>query len=249
MIRVGICDDNEKDRQRIYTLCEKYFEEDKIEHEYFFFTSGEEVLGYCEKEKGRRIDLLFLDVEMEGISGIKVKDRVLREDMIWRIVFVSSYKEEVYNSFGLKTIGFEVKPISKERVNKWIRVVLEDMKADVLLNFKDISGAEHYVRMEDIEYFAADGNCTRVFLHNCTGRENKSLLIFKKIGELEKELAQYPIIRVHKSYMVNLENVMDIRDEVSLRDMQQKVPVGRTYKESSICKYREYGRNKMRKRL
>ena len=110
-MRIGICDDKKNEQTQLENLCKQYFEKSGTEYELVKFQSAEEVVDYCKHAKGERIDLLFLDIEMQGMSGIELKDRILKEDAVWRIVFVSHYKEKVFESFGLKTLGFVVKPI------------------------------------------------------------------------------------------------------------------------------------------
>lgn len=246
---IGICDDVAEDRQRIYKFCEAFFSTCDMEHQYRMFARGEEVLEYCRQKDQERVDLLFLDIELGVIDGIQVKDRILRQDMVWRIVFVSGYQDKVLLSFGLKTLGFLVKPARREDIGKWINVVLEELKEDVLVSIADSKTAdERYVRLEDIEYFVAEGNYTKIVLHTDEDSKEDYILVTKKIGELEQEYSHYPILRVHKSYMVNLENVMDIKGEITIRDSGEKIPIGRTFKNSVRKKYLEFGKEKVRGR-
>lgn len=247
-MRIGICDDDKKDRDSIYEYCERFFLENKIEHTYEFFSTGEEILKYCEEEK-ERIDLLFLDVEMKGISGIEVKDRVVHEKQVWRIVFVSSHLESIFDSFGIKTIGFIEKPGRQEEIEKWIRVVMEDIKENIEIQINDsVSNECIIIKLENIIYFKADGNYTQLFLSNYDD-DKKYRLLSKKIGELEEELKKYPILRVHKSYMVNLMNVTDVGQGVTLLGTEEKIPIGRAFKEVVYKRYSDYAQDKVRLRL
>ena len=160
---IGICDDSARDRELIYNYCEAFFARFDMEHQYRMFSSGEEVLDYCRGKDRQRVDLLFLDIELGEIDGIQVKDRILRKGMVWRIVFVSGNQDKVFLSFGLKTLGFLVKPVEEEDISKWIQVVLEELKEDVMIKIADSKTAEErYVRLEDVEYFVAEGNYTKL---------------------------------------------------------------------------------------
>lgn len=247
---IGICDDLAQDRKRIYEFCEAFLSVENIDHQYRMFASGEEVLEYCKQKDQERIDLLFLDIELGAIDGIQVKDRILRQDMVWRIVFVSGNKDKVFLSFGLKTLGFLVKPAEEEDIAKSIRMVLEDLKEDVLVKIADSkTAATRYVKLEDIEYFVADGNYTKIVLHTDEDAQEDYILVTKKIGELEQEYSGFPILRVHKSYMVNMVNVVGITGEITLRDSTDKIPVGRTFKDVVKRKYMEFGKEKVRGRI
>lgn len=245
MFIIGICDDISKEQQNVYNLCEKFFNENKIEHKYIFFSNGEDVLKYCEAAENERIDLLFLDVEMSGISGIELKDKVISQNMIWRISFVTSHTDSVYGAFSQKTIGFIPKPPSYDKVSNMINIVSEELKKDAVITFKGYNDEKISVKLEDIAYFKANGSYTEVFTYS----SKDSMLISKKIGDIEKELDEYFFVRVHKSYLVNLENVIDVGGEVYLRDKKEEIPIGRKYKDIVKNRYLTYGRNKINKRL
>jgi len=250
MIHIGICDDNEKDRISLHDLCKQHFAVNQMEYTITFFGSGEEVLEYCKFAENKRIDLLFLDIEMSGIDGIEVKNRILKQDQVWRIVFVSGYKEKVFDSFGLKTLGFVIKPADSEEIGKWIQIVHTELEEEIFVELKDsqnISGK--FVRLEDIEYAKADGNYTDVYLHPAYGDEEKHILLLMKLGDLEKKLSDYPVLRVHKSYLINLMNVTAVDKTIKMRDLEREIPIGRVYRDIVRREYVEYGRRKVQRRL
>lgn len=245
---IGICDDSEKDQKEIYSLCEDVFINETMEHKYIFFSSGEEVLQYCSNLENEKISLLFLDVEMNGISGIELKDAITREDIIWRIAFVTSHIESIYSAFSQKTIGFIPKPAEKDKVRKVIEIVIEDIKRDVVVTFKGYKGEEINVLIEDICYFEACGSYTRLFTYS-NAKDQSYLMIAKKIGDIEKEMNSLSFVRTHKSYLVNLMHVIDLKSSVILKDIEREIPVGRVYKEETRKQYLLYGKEKIKKRL
>lgn len=249
-MRIGICDDKKNEQTQLENLCKQYFEKSGTEYELVKFQSAEEVVDYCKHAKGERIDLLFLDIEMQGMSGIELKDRILKEDAVWRIVFVSHYKEKVFESFGLKTLGFVVKPIGYIEAVKWIEVVREELKEEIYIELKDSPKDWAVpVKLEDVKYAKADGNYTDIYFSVSDEKKADRILVTEKIGKLEKEMEQYPIIRVHKSYLVNLMNVTMMNKCVKIRDLDIEIPIGRQYREAALKKYREFGKEKVRKRL
>ena len=62
-------------------------------------------------------------------------------------------------------------------------------------------------------------------------------------------MEKYNIIRVHKSYMVNLANVESITENITFNDIDIKIPIGRKYKETVRIKSFNYGRDRMKIRL
>lgn len=249
MLHIGICDDISEARQKIFNLCEEYFKESKIQHKYVFFTNGEDVLLYCERDDNMQIDILFLDVEMPGISGLDLKDAVLKQDKVWRIVFVTNHSESIYSTFSRKTIGFIQKPPSQEKVKKMLATTLNDMEENIAVRIKNNNGTLVEISMEDIVYFKAAGSYTEIYIKESCSTVVKCILSTKKMGELEKDMRNYHIIRVHKSYMVNLANVIDFGEKILLQNISLEIPVGRIYRERARMNYLQYGKNRIKKRL
>lgn len=247
MIYIGICDDVDVERKQILNLCEKIFRGNTTEHEYIQFSSGEEVLDYCDIPENNRIDLLFLDVEMQGISGLELKQAVLRKERIWRIAFVTSHEESVYAMFSQKTIGFIKKPASFSNVAKMVRIVLDEMQQDIYYYAKGVGDEKINIKIENIAFFKACGSYTAMYTYSL--EEDKYILISKKIGEIEKQLQQHSFVRVHRSYLVNLANVIGMDNNVTLRDMRVQIPMGRLNKENIRKQYLMYGENMVIRRL
>lgn len=249
MFQIGICDDEKQECQKVYELCEEYFRQHMIEHKYTFFSSGEEVLQYCSNTDNERIDLLFLDVEMSGISGIELKDIIIKQRKIWRISFVTNHLESIYGAFSKKTIGFIPKPPVGEKVKKAIQIVLEELEEECIVTFKGYSGEDVNIKLEDIAYFKAHESYTEIITYASVNGDSNSGIVSKKLGDIEKELREYAVVRVHKSYLVNLANVNEIGKNVIIKDLQEEIPVGRVYKENAKKIYFEYRKDKIKKRL
>lgn len=248
-IIVGICEDERKDAEHIYRICVQYLNARKITGQFHFFSNGKEVLQYCEDKEKSRIDLLFLDIEMPQMDGIEVKNRLLRQRNIWRITFVSGHLENVFDAYGLKTIGFIPKPVAVEKIQKAIATVMLELREKKSFLISDIANAKRNVNAEDILYLKADGSYTEIYVMDEKRNQVQMILCTKKLGVLEKEWEDSFLIRVHKTYMVNLPNVMSIDQAITIREVSQKIPIGRKYKEETRRQYIQFGKEIVRSRL
>lgn len=249
MIYIGICDDVHEEGKMTLNSCEKYFEKDNIDHIYETFDSGEDVLLYCEKNESHDIDILFLDVEMSGINGINLKDILINESKIRHIVFVTNHDESVYEAFSKKTIGFIQKPVKQEYINKMFDLILDEMMKKIVIIVNDVNGYTREIGCDDIIYIKALGSYTQIVIDNITENSN-NILSTKKLGSWEKLLKSSSIIRVHKSYMVNISKISKMSgNEVSLNGMIEKIPLGRKYKSDVKKKYMDYIERKVLERL
>ena len=240
MLRIGICDDSAEARQHMLQLCQKYYENNTDAFEYKMYKNAEEVLEYCDDEENQKIDILFLDIEMDGLSGIKLKERVLKLDKIWRIAFVSSHDEKMIDSFGIKTIDFIRKPAGYMDVKAVLEKVLIEKCENVGISYLSETGQNIIIYAEDIRYIEAQGKYAYIY----TNGQN---FVGINISEIEKRLEDSSVIRVHKSYMVNLEYATLRNGKLSIRDMDIEIQIGRSYKETVKRLYHEYGERMARR--
>lgn len=248
-MRIGICDDEKYARLEVRRLCELYFGEHKTEHNYIEFESGEAVLAYSTKQNSDPIDLLFLDVEMDGLDGIRLKEQLLRQRVIERIAFVTSHKDKVFDAFGQKTIGFIPKPPAYERIEKMLTIAREEKQENVELVFIGYNGKEQSIRLNDIVYFKASGSYTEIYSYASDMTRMEYFVISKKIGEVEQSMEDYSVLRVHKSFLVNLANVVSVGEVIKVRNSEEEIPIGRKYKEQVMEAYASYISDKVRKRI
>lgn len=229
MITIGICDDEALYREQIRNMCIRYLEGKNIPFQCVEFASAEEVLTY----QGESLTLLFLDVEMDGITGIELKDEIERTDRVWRIVFVTSHEEVIGQAFGLKTMGFARKPIEAVTAEKWISIAVEEQEANKVFWFTTEKG-DLYIRENEILYLESEGNYSYVQ----TPKEKK--FVCESLKKCEEIVANRDCIRVHKSYLVNMQEIK----EVSIAQITIKngatIPIGRTYRDEVKKKYHSY---------
>ncbi len=224
MFYIGICDDEEMHRQHLRQLCERFFEEHSQKYELIEFQSGEEVLAYpaAESDANPKLHLLFLDVEMGGIDGMEVLNKLEHAHWVWRIVFVTSHAELVWDSFSIKTLGFARKPVTYQQIEKWINIAIRENKENVALEYTE--GAQQgYVALEDIYYLEAAGNYTYLYT------EESSKLINDNLKQWLQKMEQMPMVRIHKSYLINIQHVQKWEStKVTLTNGVQ-LAVGRQY--------------------
>ncbi|MDE6024143.1 MAG: LytTR family DNA-binding domain-containing protein [Lachnospiraceae bacterium] len=227
MIYVGICDDIMEHRESLKAICDKYFASRKIEYRAVMFQSGEEVLAYEEES----LMLLFLDIELGGITGIDVMHHMLHSDRIWRILFVSCHDEYMIETFGLKTLGYCSKPAQYKIICKWLDVALEENDCNSIIQFERNSA----MHVADIVYIQADSHYIRVHTVSDT------YIFVMDICEAEKLLKDTSVVRIHKSYMVNMVYISDLKAKlVKLHENGIELPVGRHYTKDVRLKYKSY---------
>lgn len=114
-IRIGICDDSDHDRHYLKSIIKNYFKGREIEPEIVEYGSGEEFFRKPD------VEILFLDIEMNALDGIMVKNELQKLQAETRIVFTTSHNDLMRDAFGKQVFGFLVKRVSPKEVEKYLK--------------------------------------------------------------------------------------------------------------------------------
>ena len=219
-LRIAICDDDHRDLLQIASLLESYRHESKAELTYASFQNAIELLVSIENAD---YDVLLLDVLMPGVSGMQVAREIRESNSRIQIVFLTSSPEYAVESYSVRAHYYLLKPASEEKLFPILDRLLDNFKKpEDALCIKTQSSVFSlpYVKIEYIEviakklYFYLTDNGTR----EVTGR----------LADFEQALLKRPgFIKVHRSYLVNLEWVQELRQGELITVSGQRVPVSR----------------------
>lgn len=198
MIKFGICDDDKKVIEEIKQCIKSY---EGIKYEIFTYESGEELLNSFKK-----VDVIFLDIDMTGINGIETAKKIREFDKEVKIIYVTSYTDYLNLAFSVHAFGYLNKPVNKEEIHKQIKEVLSYSKEKKRekLEFLTLEGV---VRLfpEDIYYFEYINR--KVILET----SDKKYILKAKITKMAEDMKEYGFIMPHKSFTVNLFHVKCIK--------------------------------------
>jgi two-component system, LytTR family, response regulator len=162
-----------------------------------------------------RPDLLFLDIDLNGLTSIDLVSRINYKPMI---IFITSHSDFAIKAFELNAVDYLLKPISLERLTKAIEKVTN--KWEETDNWSDDAnakfGPEHiillsfenklsFVRIADINYIEAYGNYTKVYL-----ADGRLSVTYNSIKNWDTRLPEEVFIQIHRSTIINLQNVVRI---------------------------------------
>ncbi len=167
-----------------------------------------------------RPECVFLDIEMPEMDGFQLLSKLDYHD--FDLLITTAYDSYALKAFKEDAIGYLLKPIDTDDLRKAVKKVLKnkeknDLGVQLRMMFggminapstKKIAlpmgGKVMFLNEEEILYCKADGNYTTVFK-----TDESSLLISKKIKDIEALLPENVFFRVHQSFVVNLECVKE----------------------------------------
>jgi len=191
-------------------------------------------------------DVILLDIQMPGMDGFDVVSALCsgKPAAFPRIIFTTAFDQYALRAFEINAVDYLLKPFTRERLQQAMQRVREQLSLQndgtkalkrpdepytTRIVFKS-RGRILFLPISDIRWIGAEENYVRI----CTDRENH--LLRETMANFEGRLDPKSFIRVHRSAIVNLQYVKEIRTDslegesfVLMQD-GQKVPVSRGYK-------------------
>lgn len=199
---------------------------------------GISTLNFLNKNQ---VDAVLLDIQMPDITGIELLDTL--KNNAPKIIFTTAYTKYAIQSFDYdQVVDYLHKPIrltrfikSLERLKK-VLLLEKEFNANSIAQTSDqsLTSSSNFISLkdnkviyrisyEDIHYIQSWGNYLKFFL-----RDQKIKIVRKTIKVVESELPSNQFLRIHKSYIVNINHIMAIEgNQVKLDELQ--LPIGKSY--------------------
>jgi DNA-binding LytR/AlgR family response regulator len=153
-------------------------------------------------------DVVFLDVEMPGLSGVEAAPLVRERADPPAVVFVTAHERYALDAFAVEAFDYLLKPVDPERLARVVERLRERSVENVLRVEKVAvvaAGGTELLDYDQVHYAQADGDYSRVHTYD------RSYLCTASLGELEEKLPAGRFARIHRSYLVNLSKVAGVR--------------------------------------
>jgi DNA-binding LytR/AlgR family response regulator len=200
VIRALLVDDEEPARSELRYLLQAF---DDVTVAGEAATAAEAV----ERAAASAADVVFLDVEMPGLSGLGAAPLVRDRADPPAVVFVTAHAEYAVDAFAVEAFDYLLKPVEPDRLARVVERLRERTRENVVPLEKIpvvAAGGTELLDFDQVHYVQADGDYSRVFTYD------RSYLSTASLGELEEKLGTR-FARIHRSHLVNLSKVAGIR--------------------------------------
>lgn len=227
MFRIGICDDESNARDALRFELEKAAKEEDWEIVYEF-SSGTVALS-CLKNHPGEIDLLFLDVEMPGMSGMETARRIRVFSRELLLVFVTGYSDYVFDGYQVGAMDYLIKPVDQRRLESLLHRAQEilGVQEDRMFSFRNAEGMFR-MPIKEIRYFYSDRRKVSLVL------EDREYSFYGKLNQIEQQVGT-DYVRIHQRYLVNPRWVEHIGCSTVTVEGKE-LPVSRGFKENAMEK-------------
>ncbi|WP_430613419.1 LytR/AlgR family response regulator transcription factor [Flavobacterium sp. JP2137] len=186
-----------------------------------------------------RIDLIFLDIEMPGLSGLEFAEKI---DKNTSIVFTTAYSQYAVKSYDLQALDYLLKPIQKDRLGQAIEKALNFKKLQntpdaplvdkVEERFILIKSERKFYKIRHDDIFYIEGLKDYCIVHTL----HQKLITAMNLKSISQKIRSHHFIRVSKSFVINMAHI-DSFDKHSLYIQEVEIPIGEIYKKSFFSSY------------
>ena len=243
MIHAVVADDEVLARQKLRQLL-------RDDRDIEIVGESATALETIELVKATSPELLFLDIRMPGMDGFDVVETLTNQADISlpRIIFTTAYDQYALRAFEVNAVDYLLKPFTQERLRAAIERVREQPQAKqpgIVAASGSGKGVNFYTNriifksrgrilflpVSDIRWIGAEGNYVRL------STATETHLLRETMAHLEERLDPRGFLRVHRSFIVNLKYVKEVRretdgDSVVIMESGHKVALGRSYRAS-----------------
>lgn len=195
-LRLLVADDDAEARRYLEELLRAEGQED--------VESVDSAEAALERLRQGPVDALFLDIRMPGLSGLDLLRSLAALPRKPRVVLVSGFEDHALEAFEAAAFDYLLKPVDRARLRKTLDRLLQEEPAQA--SRVAVPTADHVVLLDpsDILYVQAQGDTCRVVTRNGTVEASCN------VGQLQRRLPPAQFVRVHRSYVVNLESVREV---------------------------------------
>ena len=231
MLHIAVCDDEESFVQNLKEQLMRYAQECAQQIRVTVFYDGSELVNGYDPS----IDLVFLDIQMNRMDGLAAAERIRQMDGEVGIIFLTTLTRYALEGYKYQATNYIIKPMKyarlKAEMDRWMqRRPAKESPSLVVVN----DSGRYRVLLKELKYVETFNR--NLLLHT----EKESILCYRSMKEMERELAGSGFVRCHTSYIVNLFFVKGVKKlEIELLDGGY-LPISQPKRKEFMEKLTEY---------
>lgn len=218
-MRIVSCDDEPVQSIYVKDFAAEWQRERGIPCTITVYGSAEEFL--LETDRSFPYDLALLDIEMNKISGMELAKKIRAADSKAAIAFLTAKKEYVFEGYEVQALRYLMKPLQKEAFFSLLDQVQAGLSRTETYLILNLAGESRKIETNNIRYLEAVGHYVEIHT------KSEVLKVRESLASLQKQLPQGQFAPAHRSYTVNLHEVVKITRTECLLTGGAAVPVSR----------------------
>lgn len=214
-----ICEDNKEHLHLLQNHIHNYARNEEVRLEIGLYTSS----ASFAKQIGQPCDIVFLDVEMDGYSGIELAKMLRQHDKNKIMIFVTSYDKYAIEAFHVRAFHYLTKPVTYDNVKQAIDLAREKIESirEEKEFFASVNGAPILFLQKDILYFEKRRNKVAIIEH---GRETVFYSTMKSVlSQVKSDL----FVQINQGFIVNMSHIRMIKDKTVYISTGEALPISK----------------------
>lgn len=208
-MRIALCEDDEAQAEALRSAVERHLAARGMRARLDGFRDGNRMIDAV-REGGEPFSLVFLDVYLENSNGISTARALRGIDPAVPIVFLTVSREHAVESYEVHAADYLIKPVDPAAIARTLDRILPAVPPRLAFR---VGPSRRFFAYGDIAYLESRDHA--VLLHTVDGACHRGLA---KLDDVQEELRDARFLRCHRSCIVNMDHIADVRDDFILRD-------------------------------
>lgn len=219
-MKIAICDDEKQFVDAICPLLKQWAARNSIKLTLYLFTNGDDLIA---AHRNECMDLIILDIIMPLLNGMDTARELRNDNQTVPIIFLTSAREFAVESYEVKAFHYLIKPVDELKL---FHVLDDFLKINTLPQSLFTAQTDKgfcKIVMDDVEYLEAQNK--EVLIHLSNGKTIMIRELFSKCAEVFSP--ENGFFRCHRSYIVNLSNVVQFTKSEITTKLKNDIPISR----------------------
>ena len=229
---IAIIEDSIQEAEQLEGYLHSYLSKLQIYRSIDYYSSGESFLTQWGE---KTYDLVFLDIMMDGISGIDVARTIRETDTDCLLIFISSSKEFALQGFEVRAFDYLLKPVSRETFERTMELCQRELARHV--RFIEVKESRTLVKIPLNDIIYTDYYNHYIQIHT-TARIVRAYQQFDQFSPL---LLRYPqFLSCYRNCIVNMDHVASVDKNDFVMENGERVPITRGSRNTIYQRYADY---------
>lgn len=233
MLKIAVCDDEPFMCEMLKEKIGEYLREGSKEFKIFCYPNGESL------PVSGGFDIVFLDVQMPGISGMELAKRLRENGNSCAVIFVTVLKEPVFDAFEVDAVDYLCKPVDSVRLKRALERAIrrtEEQKGKTLLI--QTMNRRQSVKLDSILYCEVFNR--KILLHTQQG----VIEYYSRLSDVANQLDSR-FAKCHRSYLVNLDYLSECSKGQIILTNGERIPVSKARWQAFMSQMLHYMKNEV----
>ena len=231
-MNIAIIEDSGQELSLLERCLQSYLSSRQVYRVIDTYTSGE---AFLENWPSKSYDLVFLDILMEGISGIEVARKIRETDSECLLIFISSSKEYALQGFEVRAFDYLLKPLSEERFQKTMDLCQNELAKHI--RYIEVKESRTLVKIPLNEIIYTDYYNHYIQIHTAA----RLIRSYQQFDVFSPLLLCYPqFLCCYRNCIVNMDHVDPVDKHDFVMENGERVPITRGNRNSIYQQYADY---------